>query len=235
MKQNIYQFDNTIETYHSAVEILPILRPFLTNSKKVLDIGCGLGGFSRALSKMGEFDITMVDHPSIPTNQISDIHNAKFFPVDLDKDLPPATNYDLIICTEVLEHFTKKRSLELLDFICANSDIVLFSAAIPRQSGNGHINLHRHSFWHHQFLKYGFKYFDGFKKDLLGKDNVKFWYRHNLFLYYTEKQSHLFKGFSNITETGFEIIYTPILDRPYGFRELMTEFYRLFQRKFFHT
>ncbi len=52
----------------------------------------------------------MVDHPSLDVEKLVVQNNSCFFPLDLDVQLPPPSNYDLVIFTEVLEHFEELRA-----------------------------------------------------------------------------------------------------------------------------
>ncbi|MGE0931426.1 hypothetical protein [Peijinzhouia sedimentorum] len=165
-------------------------------------------------NRWGILDFKMVDHPSLEASKLLVDNSKNFIPINLEKELPPKMMFDLAICIEVLEHFNLKRSLELHEYLTDSSDLILFSAAIPNQKGVGHINEQRHGFWHKEFEKKGFKFFDGFKTKLFKHENeIRFYHLQNLFLYYKESKSNAFRNVENITSSKFELVSTKILNR----------------------
>jgi hypothetical protein len=60
---------------------------------------------------------------------------------DLNQPFASKKRFDLATSFEVAEHLDPERSEPLVQELCALSDTIAFSAAIPGQSGSGHINL----------------------------------------------------------------------------------------------
>lgn len=221
MKQNEFQFEFTGNHIIDARKVISIILKYLPPIRTFLDFGCGLGAFSKAFEDFGYSNFKMIDHPSLPTEKLLVQDRTKFQPVDLDSDIPSIERVDLVICIEVLEHFENGRSLQLLDFITNSSDVVLFSAAVPRQLGTGHINEQWHDFWHFEFKKRGFSFFDGFKSELILDESIVYCFRQNLFIYYKNDLSNFFNNSLNVTSEKLLLVSEHILKRPYGFVEIV--------------
>jgi len=71
---------------------------------RALDLGCGHGVFGVELAKFG-CDVTYADEQ----NSLSaEIQGANFFRVNLDQDdIPSLGEYDLVVCSNVLEHLAR--------------------------------------------------------------------------------------------------------------------------------
>lgn len=206
MKQSEFEFYNTEKSLDSSRIIISSILPYLPEINTFLDFGCGVGAWSLALEEKGYTNYTLIDHPGLDRSRLLVSDKSSFIPIDLDRTNPVMAKFDLALCIEVLEHFEEKRALELLDFLCLSSDLILFSAAVPFQKGNGHINLHNHSYWHSHFKKRGFHFFDGFKRIFFEQSIRKesFFHFQNVFLYFRpEVFSFDFK--ENITSENFEL------------------------------
>ncbi len=87
--------------HETVVKLVKYYKP-----KKIIDLGSGYGGVPLKLNKLG-FDITATDiNPSI--NRASDIKCLK---VDLNKEIKIKQKYDMVICTEVIEHIYNSKKL----------------------------------------------------------------------------------------------------------------------------
>ncbi len=231
MKQVNFQFADTSANLASAIEVIEVIWPWIADIGSFADLGGGMGSWSKALELKGISNFNLIDHPLTPVENILIENKSNFTPVDLELDLPVYEHYDLVICTEVFEHFSEKRALELLEWINASTDFILFSAAIPRQGGLGHVNLQRHAYWHEKFSNLGFSFFDGFKPEIISNQGIKYWFRQNLFLYHRGKFTERFQNLSNITNPEFELVHKSILNKPIGRKEWLGLFLTLFFRK----
>lgn len=224
MKQSDFLFENTVESKKSAAIIIEELWPFFDDCCSFVDLGCGMGGWSSVFERKGLDDFRMIDHPSLPVENLLINRKENFVPINLEDDLPQIYKCDLALCIEVLEHFDPERADRLLDFIVSCADLVLFSAAIPFQKGVGHINERRHGYWHAKFKERGFSFYDGFKPLLYKYESkISFYHIQNLFIYYRESQKHKFEGLCNISSEKFEIVSTEILNRPPSLSFLLFE------------
>jgi hypothetical protein len=63
------------------------------------------------------------------------------------------------------------------------ADLVLFSAAIPRQGGSDHINERWQSWWADRFAAHGFVPIDCVRRRIWSNPSVEWWYAQNVLLY----------------------------------------------------
>lgn len=115
--------------------------------KSVVDLGCNDGLYLEGFWKAG-CEIIGIDkyyrgnHPHIETWDLT-------APLGLRKR-------DLAICLEVLEHIPAEDSASVLMNLCKASDTIIFSAAVPGQGGDGHINCQPKQHWIDRFADRGF-------------------------------------------------------------------------------
>ena len=67
----------------------------------------------------------------------------------------------------------------------------MFSAAIPGQGGEGHINERWPSFWSRCFAAQGYVCFTGLRQRLWPADAVEFWYRQNMLCFVAQARPDL--------------------------------------------
>lgn len=102
-------------------------------------------------------------------------------PVGIDR------RFDLAQCLEVGEHLPLTASRTLVASLTAASDRVLFSAAVPGQGGEYHINEQPLAFWQSLFAERGYRAFDFVRPQLQHDVNVEPWYRFNAVLYANDR------------------------------------------------
>ena len=158
----------------SAVVVPLVLAAHRATS--VVDVGCGQGWWGAEFAKYG-CDVTGVDGGYVPDRAL-----GRFVELDLMQPFPDLGHFDLAVCLEVAEHLPEARAAGFVADLCALADVVLFSAAIPHQTGAGHINLQWPSYWAAHFAAQGYG-FDGSIRELIWTDPlVEPWYRQNLHL-----------------------------------------------------
>jgi hypothetical protein len=143
--------------------------------KRVIDIGCGVGEWSN-----GNPDYYGIDH-RIDTSKLL-FPKENYTDCNLNREFPDLSleEFDLALCLEVAEHLHPSRAEPLVEYLCSLADHVLFSAAIPYQGGQGHINEQWQSYWGKLFQKNGF----GPMSWLCPNDpRIELWYRQNIVLY----------------------------------------------------
>jgi hypothetical protein len=111
---------------------------------------------------------------------------ARFLACDLTD--PPALDrrFDLALCLEVAEHLPPASAEGLVAFLTGLSDVVLFSAAVPGQGGQRHLNEQWPGYWQDKFGARGFRCHDTLRYRLWERDAVEWWYRQNLLLFLRE-------------------------------------------------
>jgi hypothetical protein len=149
----------------------------------VIDIGCGLGQWLYVFQAKLNTSVYGVDGFHVPENDsfISEHHRLR---VNLEEYLSSTTikKYDALLCLEVAEHLDISYSTTFIDKLTSLSDIILFSAAIPGQTGENHVNEQPHGFWLDKFEERGYLILDPFRKKFWNDSRVNWWYAQNLFL-----------------------------------------------------
>lgn len=149
------------EEFAQAKSIASFVYNKMPNAK-VADFGCGPGTYVRAMIDVG-IDATGYDH-DIRTSNKQNLVRSDILSLNLD-DKP-----DIILCLEVAEHIPEESSEDIVLSILRNlkkGGCVIWSAAIPGQGGDGHINCKPVSFWADLFNKYGFSRARDIENDIL--------------------------------------------------------------------
>ena len=192
MKKNsvLYIHLEEIHNTRSAEIVLPILFNHI-KPKSVLDVGCGLGTWLKVCKDLGVEEILGIDGEYVEPSKITIPHDCF-----LQKDLCELTfsdrKYDLTICLEVAEHLPQKNAQQFVEFLASSSETILFSAAVPYQGGQGHINEQPLSYWLEKFKVLGFTAYDFIRPMIWDNENVDWWYRQNILLY--SKRTDLFQN-----------------------------------------
>ncbi len=157
------------EQSRSANGIVPVILDLVQPVESVLDLGCGDGHWLTAFVGFGVPNVEGVD---ITLNKSH----------DLAKPFYAGRRYDLVLCLEVGEHLPPESAATLVATCIRHSDNVVFSAAVPGQEGDGHINCQPHEYWHLLFRDWGYDTKDVIRPLIAARD-VSPWYRNNMFLY----------------------------------------------------
>jgi SAM-dependent methyltransferase len=164
--------------------VVPLLKD-LVAPKSVLDVGCGVGTWAGVWLASGVEDVLGVDGDYVNTSLL-DIPKEKFHVGDLTKPLDLGRRFDLATCFEVAEHIPEASAETLVQTLVKHSDVIAFSAAVPRQGGANHINLQWPSYWAKIFSKFGYRAFDPLRAVIWDNENVEWWYRQNALLFVAE-------------------------------------------------
>lgn len=166
------------ESMRSAEIIVPMFNE-IVKPRSVVDVGCGKGWFLRTFIELGVDDVLGLD--GAPAEDLV-IPAEKYRQVDLRQ--PPAIDrgFDLVVSLEVAEHLPESDAAGFVAFLCSLGDIVLFSAAIPMQGGEGHLNERWLDYWlglfaHHEYRASGWP-----RLDLWENSGVAPYYRQNIVL-----------------------------------------------------
>ena len=101
--------------------------------------------------------------------------------------------YDLAFCLEVAEHLQENKADNFVSNRCKLSDLILFSTAIPGQTGENHYNEQYPDYWSELFKKRNYFLIDYFRKKFWNDANVDWWYKQNMFLVVHESRLEDFK------------------------------------------
>jgi len=165
----------------SAKKIVPIITKILS-PKSVVDLGCGVGTWLSVFNEEGINDILGIDGHYVDVNKLLIPSNC-FLAADLNSPPVIQRTFDLAISLEVAEHIPAISSDAFVSALTSLSNAVLFSAAIPFQGGENHINEQWPNYWCEQFIKKGFVPVDFLRLSLWNDSDVEFWYRQNIILF----------------------------------------------------
>lgn len=177
---------------YAAEKILGIVfEEFQQKPNSVIDIGCGVGTWLRvAKEKYGATCTIGVDGDYVPKRYLQ-IAKEEFHAEDIEKytasylyQYNQNSRYDLAISLEVAEHIDKKYAKKFVRNLCDLSDAICFSAAVPKQGGDAHINEQRLSYWEELFRENEYILGDVIRADIWNDRKIPVWYRNNVVLFY---------------------------------------------------
>mgnify|MGYP000297360979 CR=1 FL=1 len=168
----------------SAQAMIGVLQPWL-GVTSVLDLGSGRGVWLGEWIKSGVTDVAAVDGDYVNSDRLA-VPKNQFHPANLTKVVDMGRRFDLAQSLEVGEHLPEEASTVLVESLTNHADRVLFSAAVPGQGGEFHINEKPLSFWQDLFAQHGYAPFDCVRPELKDVSGVEPWYRYNTVLYVNE-------------------------------------------------
>jgi hypothetical protein len=148
----------------------------------IVDIGSGHGAWAAEWMKAGVEDVLAVDGEYVDLCQLV-IPADRFVAHDLSTPLDLDRRFDLVQSLEVAEHLAERHGEDFIDSLVRHGDVILFSAAVPHQGGEYHVNEQPPEYWRRKFAARGFEVFDWLRPSLANARDVKPWYRFNSFLY----------------------------------------------------
>jgi len=178
-----YQHADDECNIESPSRILPLV---LSSSRSVLDVGCGLGAWLKVVVDLGIVDYLGIDGDFLVRNMLK-IPDNKFVTKDLNHSFSLGRTFDLTICVEVAEHLNESSADVLVNSLVMHSDRILFSAAIPGQDGQNHINEQWPEYWLEKFSQHGFYMHDILRPLIWDDSTIHWWYRQNICLLTKEK------------------------------------------------
>jgi 2-polyprenyl-3-methyl-5-hydroxy-6-metoxy-1,4-benzoquinol methylase len=122
--------------------------------RSALDVGCGIGTWLREFDRLGVKSYLGVDGDYIDLNQLV-IPRDRFKSRNLEETFNFGW-FDLFCCVEVAEHLPSSVANNFVASLVKSEPIVLFSAAIHRQGGTGHVNEQWQSYWAEKFAHHGY-------------------------------------------------------------------------------
>jgi SAM-dependent methyltransferase len=173
-----YIHDTNIHHSKDAEHIVPFIIK-LFHPSSVLDVGCGLGNFLKVFIDSGIKDVAGIEGEWL---DVSKLAIDKYFVQikDLEQPFDLARRFDIAICLEVAEHLSGNSAEQLVESLTSHSDIIIFSAAVPEQGGQNHINEQWIEYWEALFIKQGYKMYDIIRPFIWNIHEIFWWYRQNI-------------------------------------------------------
>lgn len=164
----------------SADVIVPIVYDLITPAS-VIDVGCGVGTWLAACQAHGITDYLGLDGEG--ASAALQIPAERFRVADLTQPFNVGRRFDLAMSLEVAEHLPPEAADAFVRELTQLAPAVLFSAAIPGQGGNRHLNERWQSYWSGLFAAHGFAPVDVIRPRIWGNPKVEYWYQQNIALY----------------------------------------------------
>lgn len=165
----------------SAQVVLPIVFN-LVQPHRVVNVGCGAGTWLAVCRELGAQEVLGIDGDWVGANTLQ-IPARSFQAADLREPLKLPDVYDLVISVEAAEHLPETRAESFVADLARLGRAVLFSAAIPRQGGDRHINEQWQDYWADLFAKRGYAAIDCVRPAVWNNPKVDYWYAQNVLLY----------------------------------------------------
>lgn len=171
-------------------EIAQIVMSYMINwikPESVVDFGCGEGIWLKAVSDIDkDIRILGIDGDYINRKRLKIPVNC-FLAADLEKGVKLDCRYDLAISLEVAEHLDEKSSDLFADSVARASDRILFSAAVPGQGGENHINEQWQDYWIEKFAARGYLADTSVRNFFWKEERITPWRRQNILFFSKEK------------------------------------------------
>ncbi len=165
----------------SAQTIVPLIAGLLSVDS-VLDVGCGRGAWLRVWRSSGITDFMGLDGSYVDDTRLA-IPSNQFVKCDLSKPFRLNRRFDLVQSLEVGEHIAEAQADTFVASLAAHGDLILFSAAVPGQGGESHLNEQPYAYWRDKFAAHDFRVFDWLRPRICRVAKVEPWYRYNTLLF----------------------------------------------------
>jgi SAM-dependent methyltransferase len=161
-----------------ALEVL--FEAYRPNS--LLDVGCGLGLWLKTAMSLGVAEVKGIEGEWVDpallevSPDLVEVH-------DLEKGFDLKRKFDLVICLEVAEHLSESAADDFIASLVRHAPVVLFSAAVPFQGGDHHVNERFLSYWADKFAQHGFRPADIIRREIWTDERVLLWLRQNAMVF----------------------------------------------------
>jgi hypothetical protein len=175
----------------------------LVSPCSVVDVGCGPGSWLSVFASEGVSDVLGIEG-TLPDPEFADIDLSRIEVRDLSQPFRLDREFDLAVSLEVAEHLPEHSAAGFVESLTRLAPVVLFSAAIPGQTGVGHVNEQWSTYWAAKFSRLGYQVCDCLRDRVWGDRRVEWWYRQNILLFvreqtranYPQLHAPAFHGFS---------------------------------------
>lgn len=185
MPTECYTSDFYRELRSGAARSAEVIVPLVTNLLRpasVVDVGCGDGTWLAVFLKLGAPEILGIDGDHVGPDLLQ-IPPGSFRAIDLTRSFNLDRTFDLAVSLEVAEHLPAECARAFVESLTRLAPAVLFSAAIPFQGGNHHVNEQWPDQWAAIFRGHGYLPVDCIRRRVWQNDDVEWWYAQNTLLF----------------------------------------------------
>ena len=198
-------------TRRSAQAVVPLLID-LIRPHSIIDVGCGTGVWLSVFEEYGVQDVVGVDGPWVHPDQL-EIAPERFVVHDLAKPLSLGRSFDLVLCLEVAEHLPPEAAATLVETLTQLGSLIVFSAAVPNQGGESHLNEAWPDYWLDLFAQKNYNCLDGLRSRIWKNCDVEVWYKQNIFIYGSaEKIKEISKPSGDLDNRMLSIIHPELFE-----------------------
>ena len=214
-KKRKYIHNNKDHNFNAAKQVVPYIVD-LIRPTSVIDVGCGTGTWLKVFHDNGVSQIQGVEGDYLDKKLLV-IDESLVIRADLEKHLNINRVFDLVVSLEVAEHLKEDSASTFVDSLTSLGKIILFSAAIPGQGGQNHINEQWPTYWQNLFSKKGYYFSDIVRKKFWNNSAVDVFYKQNMFLICHESEQQRIPR----TDTLLNIVHPELFlkFRKKGFRK----------------
>jgi SAM-dependent methyltransferase len=188
----------------SARKIIPLLQA-LFQPTSVLDVGCGDALWLLEWSQRGVQDYFGVDGEYVVRSLRIPAH--RFLSHDLNRPLDLGRKFDIVTSLEVAEHIDPAYAKEFVHSLARHGDLVVFSAAIPGQFGERHVNEQFPGYWAGLFAAAGLQPFDVLRGRIWADREIEWWYRQNILVFCAPEKAMRFPALSTLPPFPLDIAH----------------------------
>ena len=190
MSENAYTPEWFSHQSQDSVDSAKIVVPIILEKYRptsVIEFGCGVGAWGSIFIKNGISKYIGVDGSYINPGQL--LFDGAFFRTQDLNESKFIEKFDLCLCLETAEHIVEENARQLVATLCNSANVIVFSAAIPSQSGTNHVNERWQTYWASIFQEFGFEADTKLREELWLDGTVSWWYIQNLVTY--KKVAHV--------------------------------------------
>ncbi|MEM6387085.1 MAG: class I SAM-dependent methyltransferase [Pseudomonadota bacterium] len=169
----------------SAEYFVKTLFPVLSVSS-VADFGCGRGTWLREWQLAGVETIVGIDGDYVERSELK-IAESQFHAHDITQSIDLGQRFDLVQSLEVAEHLPEDAAEQFVTTLTEHGNRILFSAAVPGQGGEFHVNEQPLDYWREKFAARGYMPYDFVRPILAKETEVEPWYRFNSIMYVNDE------------------------------------------------
>lgn len=142
------------------------LREVFPDACRYADVGAGSGAMAAEGRRLG-LDVVACEYSRFG-RMFARAHGVRSLPFDVATSSPAMLGApaDVAYSIEVAEHVPEALADHLVEFLSAAAPIVVFTAAVPGQGGQGHVNEQPREYWIERFAQHGMTYLEDRTEEL---------------------------------------------------------------------
>jgi SAM-dependent methyltransferase len=220
-------FDAIADGSLRSARIVAQLLLELFTPHSVVDVGCGTGAWLKAFAeRVDGLEVMGIDGDYVDRSKLLFDQN-RFVAADLTRLVRIDGRYDLALCLEVAEHLPSPSASGLVSALTGCAPLVLFSAAVPGQTGTHHVNERWPFYWKALFADRGYFRLDPVRRHIWQDERVEWWYQQNIFLFANQQaldhSAALATEYRKAQANCLELVNETILSRYTSFGRLLAK------------